>query len=108
MPTHQQCPLCDRDAMYKIVQQPDGKLFTCAECGELFIDTSSEAYIAGMPDTRRAEQRTKLQREAKSCRPNSLFVMRAPRPDEIHGDGKNVARETMIWGCVSNGPHLGS
>ena len=95
------CPLCDQDAVYDTIQQPYGKRFTCEHCSEFFIDASSEAYIGEMVEVFRTEQRKKLQAMAKSCAAPNLFVIRAPRADEIHGDGRSVALETMISSCVS-------
>ena len=99
---NQLCPLCDRAATYRLVQhEPGGKLFTCPSCTEFFIDEHSEAHLAGLATGFREPHRKDLQRRAKACGPAGLFVMRAPREDEVHGSGHGIAREEMIAGCFS-------
>ena len=102
--TKSMCPLCDREAVYEKVHEPYGKRFTCKECTEFFIDQSSETHIAGLPEVAKTEHREKLKQKAKDCGPGGLLVIRAPRHDEVGGNGQTSARTTMIAECVSHKP----
>lgn len=105
MPTYQPCPLCDLDAPFDAVRDPDGKLFTCPNCGSFFIDAFSASHIAGLPEVFRSEHRQLLQARAKSCQVHGFFVLREPRADEVSGDGVGVARTTMRIECLNRTPN---
>ena len=98
----QLCPLCQQDAVYEIVHKPYGKRFACPVCTEFFIDQSSEAHIASMPEVTKSEVRKRLSDSAKSSKPDQLFVIREPNRDEITGDGHGSAIEMMIADWVNS------
>jgi uncharacterized protein (DUF169 family) len=90
------CPLCDQAAEFETVDRPYGKRVTCPSCGDFFIDPSSQAHIDGMPEVTRTECRTKLRKMAGSCGEDDILVIRAPKSEELGGDGHSVARTKMI------------
>lgn len=94
--TEQECPLCGLHSEFKAVSSPSGKIFTCCECSEFFIDAGSESYLLEVPEFSRTEFRNKLSTLAKSGGEGRLLVLREPRIDEIHGNGRGVAMERMI------------
>jgi hypothetical protein len=91
-----ECPLCDLAASFRFVHSPNGKLFSCKECNDFFIDSASESYLIEIPETTRTEVRDRLIDLAKSSRNGRLLVIREPRNDEIHGDGHGVAKLRML------------
>ena len=100
----QLCPLSDEPAAYEISHRPYCKHFKCPTCTEFFIDASSEAHIAGLPEVTKTERRADLSKRARACPPDCVFLIRAPRNDELGGDGRSVARTTMIAECLSREP----
>jgi hypothetical protein len=97
----QACPICDTKSTFEVVHQPYGKLFTCPNCTEFFIDVSSEKYLGHLPEVTRTDTRRKLQQNARACGPENVFVIRAPRNDELGGDGRGIAQTTMIAECIT-------
>jgi hypothetical protein len=93
---NQKCPLCDLVASFKSVHSPYGRLFSCKECSDFFIDSASESYLLEIPEVTRTEARNKLIELAKSSRNGQLLVIREPRNDEIHGDGHGAAKLRML------------
>ena len=100
MTTTKNCPLCDQEAAYTVVNQPPGKRFSCGICGSFFIDGPSELHIAELPEIFKTEYRVELQKKAKACADNGLLVIREPRADET---GYNE-RNKVIAECVSRPP----
>ena len=94
--TNQACPLCDTVATFKKTNDPYGKLFTCQTCREFFIDPSSEAHLAELPEVAKTEFRLSLSKSSKSGEANQLFIIREPRNDELGGDGHGIARTQLI------------
>lgn len=93
----QPCPLCDNAAAtYKITHEPFGKSFECPSCTKFFIDSSSEIHLSSLPEVTKTEMRTKLTKMAKASLPDDDLILRAPRNDELGGDGHGVARTTMV------------
>jgi hypothetical protein len=99
--TNQLCPLCDSPATYEISHQPYCKHFTCPVCTEFFIDPSSERHLSGLVEVPKTEFRKKLSAAARASGPEQIFVIRAPRPDEIGGDGHGIARTNLIAEHIS-------
>ena len=93
---NQKCPLCDVTANFRLVYSPSGKIFSCKKCGEFFIDSASETYLLEIPEVTRTEVRNRLIELAKSSENERLLVIREPRNDEIHGDGRGVAKLRML------------
>lgn len=100
----QACPLCGEPATYEISNQPYCKHFTCRTCVGFYIDASSEKHIASLSEVTKSETRRKLSDKARACKADHVFVIRAPRSDELGGDGHSVARTTMIAECLSRDP----
>jgi hypothetical protein len=94
--TDQLCPLCDSPAIFEVSSGPHCKHFQCPVCASYFIDASSEKHIAGLPEVTKSEFRKKLSKGAMSCDADHVYVIRAPRNDELGGDGRSVARTQMI------------
>jgi len=92
----QACPLCNAAAAYETVHNPYGKRFSCPTCGDVFIDLAMERYIAGIPEVARSEFKAKLSKSAQASGPNRFYVIREPKANEITGDGRGVARTSMI------------
>jgi hypothetical protein len=101
---NQLCPLSDEPATYEISYRPYCKHFKCPTCTEFFIDASSEAHIAGLPEVTKTKWRADLSKRAQACPADRVFVIRAPRNDELGGDGHGVAKTTMIVECLSREP----
>jgi len=93
---YQSCPLCGQEAIFNFTYKPDGKRFHCPHCTEFWIDESSEAHLENMLKDTRDEFKQKLSLRAKKSRPDRLWVIRKPRADEAHGDGRRVARRMLI------------
>jgi len=93
---NQECPLCAVTADFKVVNSPFGKIFSCKECGDFFIDSASENYLLEIAEVTRTELRNRLIELAKSSKNERLLVIREPRNDEIHGDGHGVAKLRML------------
>jgi hypothetical protein len=90
------CPLCDLTADFRVVNSPFGKIFSCKECSDFFIDSGSETYLLEIQEITRTEVRNRLAELAKSSKNERLLVIREPRNDEIHGDGHGVAKLRML------------
>ncbi len=85
---NQTCPLCDSAATYGWTSRPDsGKIFNCPTCTRFFIDAESEQELLGVAEVARTEIRTKLSQQAQSTQRNHIYVIRAPKPDEVGGSG---------------------
>ena len=102
--TNQPCPLCDSPATYEIAHQPYCKHFTCPVCAEFFIDASSERHLGGLVEVPKTEFRKKLSAAARATKPDQVFVIREPRPEERGGDGRGVARTNLIAEHLSQQP----
>lgn len=92
----QACPLCSRPAAYETVHDPYGKRFTCSTCTEFFIDGSTEQLIANMPAGAADEFRAKASKAAQRTPRGCLCIFREPIDTELGGDGRGVARATMV------------
>ncbi|WPG35336.1 hypothetical protein [Variovorax sp. EBFNA2] len=97
MPGVEPCPLCNRPASYVETQRPHrGKRFECVNCTHFFIDEVAEQVILNMVESTRSEARAKASKQAQASGPDRLYVMRAPKQNELGGDGHGVARSTMM------------
>ena len=94
--------MCFSEALYKYVENPYGKFFTCKECGKFFIDSSSEEHIKSLPEVTNTEFRKKLSNLVKMNYPNSKFFIREPRDEERGGDGRGIAQTQMIAQWIEN------
>lgn len=92
----QNCPLCGHSAPFQYASNLDSKKFSCAQCSDFLIDGHCERYLAEMPEVTRTEIREKLREQAQSTAPGLLYVIREPRPEEVHGNGHGIAREMLI------------
>lgn len=91
----QACPLCGNDAPFNFTANPQGKYFCCPHCSEFWIDSHCEIYLADLPEITRTGVRKKLSEYAQRVVSGHLFVIREPKPEEIHGNGHGVAREIL-------------
>ena len=55
----------------------------------------SVGQLAGVAEVARTEIRTKLSQQAQSTQRNHIYVIRAPKPDEVGGSGYG-APQTVI------------
>lgn len=74
----QDCPLCDGQATYREISDPECKRFVCLVCVKFSIDEHSEHYVKN--STR--EMRAGWSSAAKAAGPDKLFFMREPTVEE--------------------------